>query len=173
MEGSSLLIVRGIVAVMAGLIAFLWPGITLTALVVLFGFYAIVDGITNLVLGFSREGRQGRIAHVLQGVAGIAAGVMTFMWPNITGLVLIWLIAAWAIVTGCLAIDAAVRLRQVISGEWLLGLSGVLSILFGVFLYSRPAMGAISIAWTLGAYAVAVGIVLISLGAKLRRVVAA
>lgn len=168
MEGYSVLVIRGIVAVVLGLIAFFWPGITIAALVVLFGFYAIVDGITNLGIGFSREGREGRWAHFLQGGAGIAAGVLAFTWPNVTGLALVWLIAAWAIVTGVLAIAAAFRLRRVISGEWLLGLSGVLSILFGLYVFARPLVGAVGIAWALGAYAMAVGITLISLGVRLR-----
>jgi uncharacterized membrane protein HdeD (DUF308 family) len=168
------LIIRGIIALVAGVFAFFWPGVTIAALVVLFGAYAIVDGVTNLVLGFSREGREGRWAHVFQGIAGIVVGVLTFTWPVITGLSLVWLIAAWAMVTGILAIVAAVRLRRVISGEWLLGLSGVLSILFGLFVFARPLAGAVAIAWTLGVYVIAIGITLIALGIRLRsRVLAA
>jgi len=173
MEGSSVLIVRGIVGVAVGIIAFLWPGITIAALVVLFGAYAIIDGITNLVLGFSPAGRQGRWAHVLQGVAGVAAGVLTFMWPAITGLVLISFIGAWAIVTGGFEIAAAIRLRRVITGEWMLVLSGIVSILFGVLVVAFPLAGAVGISWIFGVYAMAAGIILISLGVKLRsRVIA-
>jgi uncharacterized membrane protein HdeD (DUF308 family) len=172
MDGSSILIVRGIVGVLVGVIAFLWPGITIAALVVLFGAYAIVDGITNLVLGFSRTGAHGRWAHVLQGAVGIAAGVLTFMWPAITGLALIWFIAAWAIVTGAFEIAAAIRLRRVITGEWMLVLSGIVSILFGVLVFAFPLAGAVGISWILGVYAMTAGIILISLGVRLRRLVA-
>jgi uncharacterized membrane protein HdeD (DUF308 family) len=173
MDGSSALIVRGIVGVVVGIIAFLWPGITIAALVVIFGVYAIVDGITNLVLGFSRTGAHGRWAHVLQGVVGIAAGVLTFMWPAISALVLVLFIGAWAIITGVFEIVAAIRLRQVITGEWMLVLSGIVSILFGVMVFAFPLAGAVGISWILGAYAMTAGIILISLGVKLRKLVVA
>ena len=173
MDGSSVLIVRGIVGVVVGIVAFLWPGITIAALVVIFGAYAIVDGITNLVLGFSRTGAHGRWAHVLQGVVGIAAGVLTFMWPAISALVLILFIGAWAIITGVFEIVAAIRLRQVITGEWMLVLSGIVSILFGVMVFAFPLAGAVGISWILGAYAMTAGIILISLGVKLRKLVVA
>jgi uncharacterized membrane protein HdeD (DUF308 family) len=172
MDGSSVLIVRGIVGVVFGIIAFLWPGITIAALVVIFGAYAIIDGITNLVLGFSRTGAHGRWAHVLQGVVGIAAGVLTFMWPAISALVLILLIGAWAIVTGIFEIAAAIRLRRVITGEWMLVLSGIVSILFGVLVFAFPLAGAVGISWVLGVYAMTAGIILISLGVRLRKLVA-
>jgi uncharacterized membrane protein HdeD (DUF308 family) len=173
MDGSSVLIVRGIVGVVVGIVAFLWPGITIAALVVIFGAYAIVDGITNLVLGFSRTGAHGRWAHVLQGVVGIAAGVLTFMWPAISALALILFIGAWAIITGVFEIVAAIRLRQVITGEWMLVLSGIVSILFGVLVFAFPVAGAVGISWVLGVYATTAGIILISLGVRLRRLVVA
>ena len=173
MDGSSALIVRGIVGVVFGVIAFLWPGITIAALVVIFGAYAIIDGITNLVLGFSRTGAHGRWAHVLQGVFGIAAGGLTFMWPAITALVLVLLIGAWAIVTGVFEIAAAIRLRRVITGEWMLALSGIVSILFGVLVFAFPLAGAVGISWVLGVYAMAAGIILIALGVRLRKLVVA
>ena len=173
MDGSSALIVRGIVGIVVGIVAFLWPGITIAALVVIFGAYAIVDGITNLVLGFSRTGAHGRWAHVLQGVVGIAAGVLTFMWPAISALVLILFIGAWAIITGIFEIAAAIRLRQVITGEWMLVLSGIVSILFGILVFAFPLAGAVGISWILGVYAMTAGIILVSLGVKLRKLVGA
>src|SRR6266850_989433 len=171
MEVSSLLIIRGVVGVAVGIIAFLWPAITIAALVVIFGAYAIVDGITNLVLGFSRAGAHGRWAYLLMGVAGVAAGVLTFMWPAITALVLIWFIAAWAVVTGFFEIAAAISLRRVITGEWMLVLSGIVSILFGILVFAFPVAGAVGISWIFGTYAMAAGIILISLGVKRRRLV--
>jgi len=171
MDGSSVLIVRGLVGVAFGIIAFLWPGITIAVLVAIFGAYAIIDGATNLVLGFSRTGANGRWAHVLQGVVGIGAGVLTFVWPAITGLVLISFIAAWAVVTGVFEIAAAISLRRVITGEWMLVLSGIVSILFGILVFAFPVAGAVGISWIFGAYAMAAGIILISLGVRLRRLV--
>jgi uncharacterized membrane protein HdeD (DUF308 family) len=153
-------------------VSFLWPGITLAAVVVIFAAYAIVDGITNLVLGFSRAGAQGRWMHVLQGVAGVAAGVLTFYWPQITALVLVLFIGAWAIITGILELAAAIQLRRVIANEWLLALSGVVSILFGFLVFAFPGAGAVGIAWVLGAYAAIAGVLLIALGVRLRARVA-
>ena len=173
MDGSSVLIIRGIVGVVFGIIAFLWPRITIAALVVIFGVYAIIDGTTNLLLGFSRTGANGRSAHVLQGVFGIAAGVLTFMWPAISALVLVLFIGAWAIITGVFEIVAAIRLRQVITGEWMLVLSGIVSILFGVLVFAFPLAGAVGISWVLGVYATIAGIILISLGVRLRKLVVA
>jgi uncharacterized membrane protein HdeD (DUF308 family) len=174
MNGSSYLLIRGIVGVALGALAILWPGITLAVLVGIFGFYAILDGITNLMLGLSRrEPHTGSWAQAVQGVFGVCAGVLALLWPGVTALVLVLFIGAWAIVTGVLELIAAVRLRRVISGEWLLALSGCLSVLFGILVFAFPGAGAVSIAWILGVYTVAAGMVLIMLGQRLRTFVAA
>jgi len=171
MDGASLLIIRGIVGVVIGIVAFGWPGVTIAALVIIFGAYAVVDGVTNLVWGLTKTPPQGRsAATVLQGLVGIAAGIFTFFWPGITALSLVIFIGAWAVVTGVLEIAAAIRLRKVITGEWMLALSGLLSIVFGVLLFAYPGAGAVGIAWILGAYAAAAGVVLIALGIRLRSV---
>ena len=169
MDGSTFLIIRGVVGVVVGVLAFAWPGITIAVLVGIFGVYAIIDGATNLILGFSRNHRSWW--HVLQGVVGIGAGILTFLWPGITALALIIFIGAWAIVTGAFEIAAAIRLRKVIRGEWLLALSGVMSLVFGILLLVFPGAGAIGIAWILGVYAAAAGLVLIALGIRLRSLV--
>jgi uncharacterized membrane protein HdeD (DUF308 family) len=169
MDGSAFLIIRGVVGVVVGILAFAWPGVTIAVVVAIFGVYAIIDGVTNLILGFSRNHRSWW--HVLQGVTGIAAGVLAFLWPGVTALALIWFIGAWAIVTGVFEIAAAVRLRKVIRGEWLLGLSGVMSVVFGILLFAFPGAGAVGIAWILGVYAAAAGLVLIALGIRLRSLV--
>jgi uncharacterized membrane protein HdeD (DUF308 family) len=169
MIGSSFLLVRGVLAVLVGVLAFLWPGLTIAVLVAVFGAFALVDGITNLILGFTRASRGGRSwALVIQGIAGVVAGVLTFVWPGVTALALLALIGAWAIVTGVLEIVAAVRLRRVVTGEWRLALSGALSVIFGILLFLFPIPGAIGIAWALGAYALVTGMILISLGVRLR-----
>ena len=164
-----LLIVRGIVGVVFGVVAFAWPGITIAALVVIFGAYAVIDGVTNLFLGLSRRPGRGRSwTTTLQGVAGVVAGVLAFSWPGVTALVLVIFIGAWAIVTGLFEIAAAIKLRKEISGEWLLALSGLMSLVFGVLVFAFPGAGAVGIAWVLGAYAMAGGALLIALGVRLR-----
>jgi uncharacterized membrane protein HdeD (DUF308 family) len=169
MNGSSLLIVRGIVGLLIGLLAVAWPGITLAVLVGIFAVYAMLDGVTNLVLGLTRTPTHGRSsAQAVQGVVGIAAGVLTFMWPIVTAFALVLFIGAWAVVTGIFEIAAAIRLRRTITGEWLLALSGVMSVLFGVLVLVFPGAGAVGIAWVLGVYAAAAGLVLITLGIRLR-----
>jgi uncharacterized membrane protein HdeD (DUF308 family) len=128
---------RGPAALLFGIVAFIWPGITL---VVLWGGYALVDGIFALVYAFRAAGER-RWLLVLQGVVGVAAGLATLLWPGTTALVLLYVIAAWALVIGVLFMVAAIRLRQEIQGEWLLGLAGLVSVIFGVLLVLSPGAG--------------------------------
>lgn len=162
---------RGVLALVFGVLALLWPGITVGALVLLFGAYALVDGgfaiAAALAGGRQVAGRRGWL--VLEGVAGIAAGIVTFAWPAITALALLWLIAAWAVVTGLLEVAAAVVLRRRLRNEWLLALGGVLSVAFGVFLAVRPGQGALAVAWLIALFAILSGAALTALGLRLRR----
>ena len=161
---------RGVLAVAFGVAAWIWPDITVHALVLLYGFYALVDGLlalAALLVGGSLV-RERRGWLIVEGVAGIAAGVIAFLWPGITALVLLYLIAAWAIATGVLEIAAAIWLRRELRGEWLLALVGVVSVLFGVFLVVRPGEGAIAVVWALGLYALVFGVALVALGLRLR-----
>jgi uncharacterized membrane protein HdeD (DUF308 family) len=169
MDGTTLLLIRGLVGVALGIVAIAWPGITITVLVTIFGLYAVIDGITTLMFGVSRSQPQGRSwAHVAQGVAGIVVGVLAFIWPGVTALMLVLFIGAWAIVTGILEIVAAIRLRNVIEREWLLVLSGTLSMLFGLLIVAFPGAGAVGIAWLLGIYSAAAGTVLVALALRMR-----
>jgi uncharacterized membrane protein HdeD (DUF308 family) len=129
-----------------------------------------VDGAFNLVMA-GRGARRGKPwgSLLFQGVASLIAGVLAFVWPDITALVLVLLIAAWAVVTGISALAAAIRLRKHIRGEWLLGLSGVLSIALGVLLFLFPAAGALTLAIWIGAYALVFGVLLLALGLRLRK----
>ena len=160
------LALRGLVAVLFGLLTFLLPGITLATLVLLFGAYALADGIFNVIAFFKVASHQWAL--LIEGVIGIIAGVLTFAWPGITALVLLYLIAFWAIFTGVLEIVAAVRLRKAISNEWLLLLMGVLSLLFGLFILFVPGAGALAIVLWIGAYALVFGIFLMAFAFRLR-----
>jgi len=163
------LALRGLFAVLFGIAAFAWPGITLGALVLLYGAYAFVDGVFALAAALA-GGTEGRPwwALLLEGLFGIAVGIMTIFWPGITALALLYLIAAWAVVTGVFEIVAAIRLRSEIRGEWLLALSGVLSVLFGLALVINPGAGALAMVWLIGAYAIVFGVLMIVLGFRLR-----
>jgi uncharacterized membrane protein HdeD (DUF308 family) len=163
------LVLRGLFAVLFGITAFAWPGITLGALVLLYGAYSLVDGVFAVAAALvGRPRGMPWWALLLEGLAGIAVGIMTVAWPGITALVLLYLIAAWAVATGVFEIVAAIRLRKEIRGEWILALSGVLSVLFGLALVVNPGAGALAVVWLIGAYAIAFGILLIALGFRLR-----
>jgi uncharacterized membrane protein HdeD (DUF308 family) len=161
---------RGVVAIIFGLLTFVLPGITLAALVLLFGAYAIVEGIFNVIAAVrARPGAAPWWALLLEGLVSIGAGVVTFIWPGLTALVLLYVIAVWAVITGVLEIAAAIRLRKVMTGEWWLALSGVLSIVFGALLMIAPAAGALVVVLWIGAYAIVFGALLIGLALRLRR----
>ncbi len=161
--------VRGVLAIVFGVMALIWPDQVKVALVLLFGAYALVDGIFTVIAGIASQPHFERWwAVLLEGVAGIGIGLLTFFWPNITGQVLIYFIAAWAIVTGIFEIVAAIELRQVITGEWALVLSGLLSILLGVLMFAFPGAGAVSVVWLIGIYAIFFGIALLIFAFRLR-----
>jgi len=163
------LVIRGFLGILVGLISFIWPAITLAALVFLFAGYALVDGIVSLTGAVRNAAAHERWGALLfEGIVGILVAAVTVMWPAITALSLIFLIASWAILTGGAEIAAAVRLRRVVSGEWLLVLSGVASIIFGVLVVAVPLAGALVIAIWFGAYALVFGVILTMLGFRLR-----
>jgi uncharacterized membrane protein HdeD (DUF308 family) len=161
--------VRGVVAVIFGIVALARPGQTLQALVLAFGAFALVDGIFAIFAGIASYRYFERWwAVLLEGVVGVVIGLLTFFWPNITALVLLYFIAAWALITGIFEIVAAIQLRSVITGEWMLILGGLLSIVFGVLLFVFPGAGAVSVIWMIGIYAVIFGISEIIFAFRLR-----
>lgn len=161
--------VRGVLAVIFGVVTIMWPGPTLLVLITLFGAYALVDGIFAVVAGIASRGENQRWwAMLLEGVAGILLGLLTFRWPGTTALVLVYFIAGWALLTGVLEIVAAIQLRQIITGEWALILGGIVSVIFGVLLVVAPGAGALGLTWLIGAYAVVFGLVLLILALRLR-----
>jgi uncharacterized membrane protein HdeD (DUF308 family) len=163
------LAIRGVAAIVFGLLAFFMPGVTLAALILLFGAYAIVDGIFSLVAAFrGRTEDQPRWLLAIEGLVSVAAGVVAFAMPGLTALVLLYLIAAWAIITGVLEIVGAIRLRDEIPNEWWMVASGVVSVVFGVLLFLAPGAGALALVWWIGAYAVIFGALLVGLAFRLR-----
>jgi uncharacterized membrane protein HdeD (DUF308 family) len=164
-----LLILRGVCALLFGVLAFAWPGITLVTLVILFGAYALVNGIFTLGMALrAPKGTPGVATLVILGLLGVAAGVLTFFYPGITALSLLLVIAWWAIFTGVFEIAVAVKLRKQMSNEWFLILSGALSVLFGVLVIAMPSAGALSIVWLIGAYAVLLGVLLLAVAMKIK-----
>lgn len=162
-------VIRGIVAILLGILALAWPGITLGAMALLFGAYALIDGIVSLAGVWRASKTHERWgALLLEGFVGIAAAIVTILWPAITVISLVYVIAAWAIVTGVFEIFAAIRLRKHIAHEWLLALAGVASVVFGILMMGFPIAGALVIAIWFGVYALVFGGTLIGLGLRLR-----
>ena len=163
-----LLLLRGVVAVLFGILAFTWPGLTLVTLVIFYGAYALIDGIVALSAAFGGGEMAPRWWLAIVGVAGIAAGLITVFWPGITALVLITLIGAWTLAHGVMEIIGAIKLRNEIDNEWLLILSGLLSAVFGIVVLAQPGTGALALVWLIAAYAVAFGILMIILSLRLK-----
>jgi uncharacterized membrane protein HdeD (DUF308 family) len=165
-----LFLFRGVLATIFGLVALFLPGITLKVMTVLLGAFLVVDGLTSFFVSVRSRGKglHGG-ALLLEGLAGIIVGVLTFIWPGITVLALVLIVGFWAMVTGVLEIIAAVALRHEIEGEWLLGLSGIVSILFSAILFVQPGVGAVAIVWMIGVYALFFGLAMVFLGLRLRK----
>jgi uncharacterized membrane protein HdeD (DUF308 family) len=164
------LFARGLAAVLFGVLTFFVPGLSLLALIYLFGAYALVDGVLNVVAATRTSGRPGATwwELLLEGLFGIAAGLLAFFLPGLTAIALLYLIAGWALVTGGLEIAAAIRLRKVIQNEWWLALRGVLSIGLGILLALYPGPGAVALVLWIGAFALAFGVMLILLSFRIR-----
>lgn len=165
-----LVVLRGLLAILFGLASFLRPDITWLALILLFGIYAIVDGVFAMISGVSRSRYSSRWwVFLLEGIVSLAAGVIVLLRPGLAGLALVMVIAVWAILTGILEVLAAIRLRREIRNEWMLGFGGFLSIVLGILMLLQPAAGGLVITLMIGAYALIFGILLVALGFRLRR----
>jgi len=165
-----LVALRGLLAILFGLIAFVWPGATWLALILLFGMYAIVDGIFAMISGVIRSRYSPRWwVFLLEGFISLAAGMFVLLRPGVAGLALVIVIAIWAVLTGILEVVAAIRLRREIRNEWMLGFAGFLSIVLGILMLLQPAAGGLVITLMLGSYALIFGILLIALSFRLRR----
>jgi uncharacterized membrane protein HdeD (DUF308 family) len=162
-----ILLLRGLAAVAFGILAFVWPGLTLTALIFLFGFHCVVDGIVSLMVGSAAR----RLwPTMLIAVISILAGLVSFFYPGVTAFVLLYLIAAWAIVRGIFEILYAMEVRKVIEGELLLILAGLASVAFGVLILLYPGAGALSVIWIVGSYALVFGVLLVVLSFRIKSI---
>ncbi|MGH3390947.1 MAG: HdeD family acid-resistance protein [Actinomadura sp.] len=162
------LTVRGVLAIIFGILAVVWPAITLLALAILFGAYVLVNGLFAAI-GAVRAESDSRALLVLEAILGILVGLLTLVWPGATLLAVTILIGAWALITGIAQIVTAVRLRKEIRGELLYILAGAVSVLFGLMVLVWPIRGALAVAWIIGIYAILFGILLIALSLRVRR----
>ena len=157
------LILRGIVSILFGILVWIWPGISLLVLIILFGIFALVSGVFALAAAFqAHRSHRGWWLLAVSGVLCIAAGIIAFVWPGETAMVLLYVIAIWAIVTGVSEIAAAFSAGRTAVDEWLLVISGILSIIFGILLFVFPAVGLLALVWLVGIYAILYGIMLIT-----------
>lgn len=163
-----LMLLRGIAAILFGILAFFWPGLTLLTLVLFYGAYALVDGVLAVVAAITGGAPAPRWWLAIIGLLGIAAGILTFVWPGITALVLLFFIAGWAIAIGVFQIIGAIRLRKEIDNEWLLIIGGILSVLFGIGVLLVPGAGALALVWVIAAYAIVEGIIFVALAFRLK-----
>jgi uncharacterized membrane protein HdeD (DUF308 family) len=166
-----LIALRGVVAILFGVMTFAWPGITLLVLLYMYGFYALIDGITAFAAAFAGRGQEAPLWFlILVGVVGIGVGILTFFWPGVTATVLLVFIGIWAIMKGLFEIIAAIALRKEIENELFLALGGVLSVLFGIVLLVRPGAGALAVLWLIGSFAIIFGVLSIIFALRLKGV---
>lgn len=164
-----LILLRGVLAIIFGILTFIWPGLTLLTLVALYGAFALLDGVFSLVAAVTNGAPAPRWWLALVGVLGIGAGLLTLFLPELTGMVLLYFIAGWAIAAGIFQIIGAINLRKEIEGEWLLIASGILSVIFGVLIFIYPGAGALGVAFAIGTFAIAYGALLVAFSLRLRK----
>jgi uncharacterized membrane protein HdeD (DUF308 family) len=164
-----LLLLRGIAGIIFGVLAFIWPGITLLTLIIFYGAYALIDGIFAIIAAFRGGEAQSRWWLLLIGILGIAAGLLTFLWPGLTALVLALFIGAWSLIHGIFEIVGAIKIRKEIDNEWWLILSGALSVIFGLVMLILPGAGALALVWVIGAYSIIFGALLVGFAFRLKK----
>jgi uncharacterized membrane protein HdeD (DUF308 family) len=164
-----LLLLRGIAAIIFGVLAFAWPGVTLLTLILFYGAFALVDGVLAIIAAITGGAPGPRWWLAIVGLLGIAAGLLTFLMPGLSALVLLFFIAGWAITTGVFQIIGAIQLRKEIDNEWLLVLGGIISVLFGIGVMVAPGAGALALIWVIGTYAIIIGVLLVALAFRLKK----
>jgi uncharacterized membrane protein HdeD (DUF308 family) len=164
------LLLRGIAAIIFGVLAFIWPGITLVTLVLLFGAFALIDGAIALGAAFSGSAKAVPTWWlVLVGVLGIVAGIMMLLWPGMSAILLVLFIGAWAVAHGIFEIIGAIQLRKEIENEWTLILGGIISVIFGIVVLIAPGAGALALVWWIAIYSIVFGILFVAFSLRLRR----
>ena len=162
---------RGVVAVLFGIAAIGWSDITLQTLMMLFGVFTLLDGLVNLSIATRASKVHGRWWEMLiQGIVGVGVGIVSFAWPAITAVALLYIVAFWAIAVGVLEMAASIRFGMEIGGGWLLAVCGIWSALFGVFLLMWPNAALHGFIWFIGTVAILFGSLLVFFGLKLRRI---
>jgi uncharacterized membrane protein HdeD (DUF308 family) len=164
-----LLLLRGIAAILFGILAFIWPGLTLVTLVLMFGAFALVDGA--IVLGAAFSGAAKPVPTwwlILVGLLGIAAGIVTFLWPGMSAILLVVFIGAWAVAHGIFEIIGAIQLRKEIDNEWMLILGGIISVIFGIIVLIAPGAGALALVWWIAIYSIVFGVMFVAFSLRLR-----
>ncbi len=170
---------RGFIAIAFGLAALFWPALTLGVMVLLFGLFALFEGFLTIVTSFGKGDEKGGWSFLFEGIAGIlvcaivllGSSIGTMLWPRVAAVMLVYYIAGWAMLAGLFKIITAFRIRSEVKGEWMLGLSGLISILVGLILILRPEAGVLAVAWLIGIFAIILGIFLIFVGLKFRGIV--
>jgi uncharacterized membrane protein HdeD (DUF308 family) len=168
-RGWWMLLIRGIVAILFALLAFTRPGITLAALISLFGAFVLVSGafaVWNAIVARKESGHWWVV--LIEGLAGLLVGFIMLRSPGLTAIAVVFFIAAWAILNGLAEIIAAIRLRREIEGEWMLILAGIVSVLFGLWLAARPGAGALGMVWLIALFALVLGGIQIMLAFRVR-----
>ncbi|HSB06226.1 MAG TPA: HdeD family acid-resistance protein [Thermodesulfobacteriota bacterium] len=169
---------RGVIAIAFGLAAVLWPTLTLGVMVLLFGLFALFEGGLTIVTSFKKGEEKGGWTLLLEGLVGLLVCVIvllgssigSMLWPRVAAVMLVYYIAGWAILAGLFKIITAFRIRREVKGEWMLGLSGLISILVGLILILRPGAGVLAVAWLIGIFAIILGIFQLLLGLKFRKI---
>ncbi len=163
------LVLRGVLAILFGIIVILTPLIALTSLILLWGAYVLVDGVMAVFVAIRHRSEYPQWwVTLLEGIAGIIAGIIAFLFPPLTAIIMVYYVAAWAIITGVMQIAAAIQLRKEIEGEFWLGLGGLLSVIFGVFLVLSPGEGILTLLLLVGIYSIIFGVSLLMLGLRVR-----
>lgn len=161
------LLLRGLLSIGFGVLVFALPKHTLLGLVFFYAAYVVVDGLFSIVGAF-RSGASGRVMLFVSGVISLVAGLAAMAWPGLTAVVFVWILAFWSVFRGLAEIFMAIRLRKEITNEWALILAGLISVLFGVALFSSPLFGVMVIMWMIGAWAVLFGVLFVFLAFKVR-----
>jgi uncharacterized membrane protein HdeD (DUF308 family) len=163
-----MLALRGVLAILFGILIIAWPGIAAQSLILVFGAYVFVDGIFAIISAFQHRSQSHWWVTLLEGIVGVIAGILTFILPGLTALTLLTLIGVWAVFTGVLQMVTAFRLRATIDNEWAMGLAGLASLLFGLFVLFAPGAGALAVLGLIAGYSIVFGVLLLILAFRVK-----